>query len=913
MTTETGHRVRPADAAYVRQRAAALVARAAERVEILRAAPSWDGPDEFVEGGVTVRVRACVSALAVLDAYEQLPQDDYLVVLTDRDAQDLGDTVLLRARGHRPHVIDPWSAVPELFGARTADRDLRARGSWVPAALLAQRPAAGWPPAPAGTVTEAHALSNLLSQVLGMRLPSSLDEVSLLLRLDTPEGRLAWQSTPPPLRDGLTAWASDGLGAAAELALRVAATKQVSVCGAGLALDVVWPRPEDHAVVTEEQKAARIRAESKIHSAATAARSRALADAARLIATRHEDSGDAALGVALDAAEAVLDDLQWTDGAERSDWLATGLRARLRHLAEHLRSSLASPPGRGLESQLAELLEHRLARRNAREVGAARMAVRLVRWLGSPDGAGRTPASSLTEALHGQVDDGAWVDRALAAVHSGSAFPEVALVYGELVAAVRARRRERDQSTSVLLARSTADDAPLGDVIPLEEVRERVVVPIAKAERALVVVVDGMSAAVACEIVDSGLTRTWTELLPANAVRRAVGLAVLPSMTTYSRTSLFAGSLQAGTQDAEKKRWRDDLGAAIYHKEQLQTDAGAMLPAALIDALEGPDRVVGVVLNTVDDALKSADPGGTAWTDETVRYLAPLLNAAYIAGRTVILTSDHGHVIERGGQLRNYAGSDARWRAADTAAADGEVLLTGRRVLAPHGRAVLAWDEDIRFGKRSAGYHGGASLAEITVPIIVLAPQPDADVAGWRAGPPQMPGWWNDPVVARPDPSAGGRRALRAGVAGGEPDVVDSPTPRSSKSRQQAPDAGQGMLGFELAETTPTESLDPDAVLVEALLGSATYREQRLHSGRHPLDDAVVRAFVLGALRRGGRAHRDTLAAEAGVATPLVAGTVVILRRLLNVDMYPVIRDDEDGVTLVLDVALLRQQFGLGS
>ncbi|NUU18464.1 BREX-2 system phosphatase PglZ [Cellulomonas humilata] len=910
MSVDSSRRIRPADAGYVRQRAAALVERASERVEILRAAPVWDGPEALVEAGFTVRVRACVSALAVLDAYEQLGAEDYLVVLTDRDAHDLGDTILLRARGHRPHVIDPWSAVPEMFGARTADRDLRARGSWVPEALLSQRPSPGWPAAPAGTVTEAHALSNLLSHVLGMRLPTTLDEGSLLLRLDTPEGRLAWQSTSPTLRDGLAGWAGDGLGAAAELALRIAAAQQVSVCGVGLALDVVWPRPEDHAVVTEDQKAARIRAEAKIHPAANGIRSRALADAARLIATRHEDSGDAALGVALDAAEAVLGDLQWADGAERSDWLATGLRARLRHLTEHIRANLLmNPAGAGPESQLAELLEHRLARRNAREIVAAQMAVRLVRWLGSPDGAGRPPAGSLTEALHIQVDDGAWVDHALAAVHTGSAFPEVALVYGELVTRVRGQRRERDAMAAALLARATADDQPLDDVVPLEDLRQRVVVPVAKATGTLVVVVDGMSAAVATEIVDSGLARTWTELLPANSARRAVGLAVLPSMTTYSRTSLFAGALQTGTQDAEKKRWRDDLGAAIFHKEQLQTVAGAMLPASLVEALEGPDRVIGVVLNTVDDALKSADPGGTAWTDETVRYLAPLLNAAYIAGRTVILTSDHGHVIERGGALRNYAGSDARWRTADSVAADGEVLVAGRRVLTPGGRAVLAWDEDIRFGKRSAGYHGGASLAEITVPIIVLAPTPDAEIAGWRAGPPQMPSWWNDPVIARPDPSVGGRRALRAG-----PVVVsDPPAARSSKLRRDAEDAGQGMLGFDVADPVTPKPVDAESALVDALLQSPTYAEQRRHSGRHPLDDGVVQAFVLGAIRRGGRAHRYTLAAEAGVATPLVAGTIVSLRRLLNVDMYPVIKEDEDGVTLVLDAALLRQQFDLGS
>ena len=69
------------------------------------------------------------------------------------------------------------------------------------------------------------------------------------------------------------------------------------------------------------------------------------------------------------------------------------------------------------------------------------------------------------------------------------------------------------------------------------------------------------------------------------------------------------------------------------------------MAAAITDVTRHP--LVTCVLNSVDDALDRSDPGGTAWGADTVKHLDPLLERARHAGRTVILTADHGHVIER--------------------------------------------------------------------------------------------------------------------------------------------------------------------------------------------------------------------------------------------------------------------------
>lgn len=64
-------------------------------------------------------------------------------------------------------------------------------------------------------------------------------------------------------------------------------------------------------------------------------------------------------------------------------------------------------------------------------------------------------------------------------------------------------------------------------------------------------------------------------------------------------------------------------------------------------------------------------------------------------------------------------------------------------------------------------------------------------------------------------------------------------------------------------------------------------------------------------LAGGGRATMETLAADAGVPAHRMAGTITALRRVLQVEGYPVVEIDPDGQTVKLDAGLLAQQFAL--
>ncbi len=889
--------------ALVKERAKALVAAGGARVLVLRAKPGWAGPETIAVDGARVAVRPAVSQLAALAAITELPPDDYLVLLTDRTDQDLGDAVMLRAHRRRVEAVDEWSAIPGLYDAQLLDPALRRAGSWVPGALLEHQPPDGWPRVPTGVVTADHALGNLLAATLRLPLPTDLDLVGLLTVLDDPDGRAAWRATPEALREALGGWAAGSMGAAAALALAAAARGPVSIVATGLALDVLWPTGGDRReTVGPEQGPARGRIEARLDGRPVAPEAaRTLAAAARTQLLRLDLDQDPGVPGVLAQAEALLADLGWAAGAERSGVLPAGLRARHRALAALLTqpepAALADALPR-IEGALADVLDHERAASDEPTVAAARMAVRLARWVATAPEV--TAPLELGAALRAYLHDGAWVDRAAAVVWDGSPDEVVAAAYRALLATVRTLRAERDRAAAHLLAAATQrDEAPTGTIL-IEDALGDVVWPVAPATRPLVILLDGMSAPVAIELADALAREGWIERVP-DAGRRVPVLAALPTLTRYSRTAFFTGELRDGTQDTERAAMTARFGAPLFHKNDLRSDAGESLPAPVRAAIGDPkQRLVAVVLNTIDDALDKHDPGGTRWGLATIQHLRALLAAAAEAGRTVVLTSDHGHVIERGSEARP-GGGEARRRAVATGpAGEGEIVVRGRRVVT--GEDVLPWREDLRYASLRSGYHGGASLAEITVPFLVFGRPGQPAGEGWRDAPPQAPGWWNE--TRRP--ASGTRRALRTARID-----VAHPVP---ERRTPPADEAQGVLAFDLeAAVAPGAGGTGVGGLVEALAASDVYAQQRARAGRHALAHEQVAAALTALLDGGGRAHRDTLAGVLGIPATSFGNVFAALGRLLNVDGYAVLALDADGVTVRLDEALVREQFELGA
>ncbi len=438
--------------------------------------------------------------------------------------------------------------------------------------------------------------------------------------------------------------------------------------------------------------------------------------------------------------------------------------------------------------------EHARKRDRGDEISAAQAAVRLARWLAAPD----EPMATLHDAATSMLRSWAWADRALTAISRAdtSRVPRLAEAYANLWDRARARRARLDQAFARKLATWTEGSSATDDLLLVENLMDRIARPIAPQRPPVVVVLDGMTAAIGCELAEELTGRGgWLE-----AGRRPDGrepaLATIPSVTSISRTSLLTGGLRVGGQAEERAGFAAFWGrrkSRLFHKADLTPGPGQALAAEVRDAIADPETVVGVVLNVIDDTLDKSKPGGPAhWTVETVTYLRPVLDEARRGGRPVILTADHGHVLEwghslDGGQSASSARSDsARYRIGQPEA--GEIVIRGPRVLTAGAEVVAAVDETIRYTPRKAGYHGGASPAEVVIPAITLLPSESLLPPDWfaydAAG--HAPAWWDPPASTGHSLPAANAQSTRAAVpyaAAGRDGVVDRPPPLTTTER----------------------------------------------------------------------------------------------------------------------------------
>ncbi len=330
------------------------------------------------------------------------------------------------------------------------------------------------------------------------------------------------------------------------------------------------------------------------------------------------------------------------------------------------------------------------------------------------------------------------------------------------------------------------------------------------------------------------------------------------------------------------------MTTVLHHKKPLETSRlGYTLLEEIHQDIAGIDsqtgqaykQLVGCVLNTIDDALDRTDPAGTTWTQDAVKHLRAVLTAALAGERIVVLTADHGHIVERRrGTMRRYSEiSSARSRAVTEAAGEDEVVVEGTRVLAHGGRAVLAVDETLRYGPLKAGYHGGAAPAEAVVPVAVLLPSGVELPKGWELAPIQEPVWWSAAATV-PVPPA---------VPSGRPSL-----------RSAAPSLFDEIEGTQSAESG----------LGAAVIASPTFKAQARLAGRVTIADQSI-ALLVDALASasGSRLQAATAAVVLQVPPSRLRGAVATIQRLLNVEGYAVLRTE--GMELLLDVPLLREQF----
>jgi len=518
---------------------------------------------------------------------------------------------------------------------------------------------------------------------------------------------------------------------------------------------------------------------------------------------------------------------------------------------------------------------------------------------------------SFSEAATAYCAEGGFADWARAQIWDGDSESTLGRSYGDLDQAVLREREVDNKRFGELLAGWLASGSHDESIIPVENVIDQVVGPLAEDVPVLLLVLDGMSMAIFRELQWKLPEGLWLQLVPEGREQLQPAIAALPSVTQVSRASLFSGTLHTGVAREEAAAFSANatLNAVseqakppvLFHKADLTSPGSVGLPKRVADALvDRKQRVVGLVINAIDDHLAKGDQVRLSWTIQAIRPLDAVLSAAQDGGRIVVMVSDHGHVVEHHSEMLP-GGSEERWRdpGTDPPSPRGqEVRLQGPRVLLGSGNQILApWSECVRYGPKKNGYHGGASPQEVVIPLGVFSAGGMVP-RGWCEAGSKRPEWWyietapGDRLPPKQIPIHPVKSVGRAKPPTGQGDLKLPPVrPAKTKQRSTAGSAGTDWI--------------------EQLIGSETLRLQRKLAARTPISDDRVRA-VLGALsERGGKLTRSALASRLGMPMVRVGGMVSALQRILNVDGYPVLAVDEASDTITLNLEILMTQFDL--
>jgi hypothetical protein len=242
----------------------------------------------------------------------------------------------------------------------------------------------------------------------------------------------------------------------------------------------------------------------------------------------------------------------------------------------------------------------------------------------------------------------------------GDRVPELAAAYSRLCEQAESQRVEETTRFAALLADWSRSE-PIADprLAPLERVLDAVVAPVAADAPVLLVVCDGMGLPVAHVLLRDLVNEGWAPAMPEERAGWPVGVAILPTVTEASRTTLLCGKPTVGGQPEERSGFSSHPALravssptrppALFHKADLVGPSGVALPDEIRRVVADPDqRIVGVVVNAVDDHLARGHQLRVGWDLLSLRPLSWLLDAAAEAGRVVVVTADHGHVLDAG-------------------------------------------------------------------------------------------------------------------------------------------------------------------------------------------------------------------------------------------------------------------------
>ena len=871
------------------------------RAVAIRSRSKWTGDVIQRDGEETYRIYQCDSPLAMRIALRNADESATTVLVTDIDDNDISNDIFVRLKPRKLYPLNSWQIVKALFQAKSIDPRIASHG-WIAETLMEFIPADGYAPAVSGFLAAETVWPILFRRVIGLESESP-DLVAVLKWSIDVQAVTRYQETSPAFKEAAIDWLVSTGGPAMATVMRcVERNDRPDALPIGLAAGVVF-----HANAKGKLERAIGNLEGRyLHgeSAEVSIMERWAAAATEVVRLQLRDSR--LKQQQLMRSDEILRELGADNFASFSDTSPLGFDRRLAEFGKQLTALLKTGPNTDIEPLIAyrqSITQHDRHSRERRQLDRVDMAIRLVRFLRQC----KTDQtfSSMAEAAAFHLSEGGFVDWARLTLRSGDPVSELSEAYSKLFNAVTAVREQQSRMFAELLRDWTAAKKSDDLVVPVEQILEQIVAPIAAELPVLVIVIDGMSVAVFHELMADVLGHDWLLLAEETRGLRPA-LATTPSVTEVSRTSLLCGKLAQGNQDTERvgfaahaallKHCRANSPPILFHKAALRETDDASLAAEIRKEISSTHRkIVGVVVNAVDDHLLKGEQIDTRWSRDEIKVLPLLLHEARISGRTVIMVSDHGHVLDCNAKGQSFEGGE-RWRFDQGNPADGEFRVKGPRVVIPEAGSLIApWTERIRYGIKKNGYHGGLSPQEMVIPIAVLTAS-GAFPAGWAEAPADLPAWW-DVIATGPLIEAAREQ-------------ITKPTKPKEKPA--------GRL-FDPEEEPAKPAATPVTVLatpivpawVQALFESPVFAEQKRLGGRTvPADDVFAR-LLIAIDQRGGKITTAGLANSLRLSLVRLPGFIATAQRVLNVDGFLVLNRDDVSDTIALDRNLLCRQFDL--
>jgi len=664
------------------------------------------------------------------------------------------------------------------------------------------------------------------------------------------------------------------------------------------------------------------------------------ADAALRFIARSDHAGTGTVRSLILAADQIAANPAIADQVIGSSRLPSAWRARLERFGTALAGAAETPNAATVRAAVeawGHVWRHDMAQDPDQTpvLRRAQMALRVASWLAMRSDRELplpvTPYDDVENIASWYVREGGYLDRArrwARGVTDGAFGAGIEAV----LRAVDDVRVELDRRFARALPEWHRAGRRATQVVPIEQAVKRVATQFldeGAERRLLVILMDGMAWSQAVELLESMGSRAsvWGPLawhaMPKHRIGDAPFPPVLtnfPTLTEVSRSAFFASKVMtpgaANDSSKDVERWkanRDVLKHVppsavpqLRLRGENQTSDGSASNEALELVLDRQHKVVAVVLNAIDMSLKADRGHEVEWTLDTLRPLRELLDKAREAGRAVLLCSDHGHVpSDRLAPSGTPMSQGARWRVWDSErmpVVDYEIAIpAGEGVWAPrgaHGVIMIADDAHRYGGGTGAGEHGGASLAEVVAPCVLIgcADVPAAtDDAAQAVRPAAAPSWWFFDVPDAPASDSGpidrGKKPKRTTKR-----PTDNPQPFLPTMTPPSP------------PEPPAREPPPAPAQVESPLAQSELFVARAK-------DAKLRKQALQAVEflrlRKGVAAAPAFATELGEFAARVGGVVARLQEILNVDGYQVLRFDRQAQQVHLDLEKLAQQFGV--